>query len=66
MTVLDRHLLVPDPRHPPFARDVRRRLEALGQRPHLLDADAPHERGGGIHCATATRRIVAGAAVPAP
>ena len=57
MAVLDRHLLVPDPRYAPFAREVRRVLEARGQQVHLLDADAQHERHGGLHCATAVRRV---------
>jgi len=57
MTVLDRHLLVPDPRHGPFAREIRRALEPHGQRVHLLDADSPHERRGGLHCAMAVRRV---------
>ncbi|MBW2315210.1 MAG: hypothetical protein JRH10_13555 [Deltaproteobacteria bacterium] len=60
MTVLDRHLLVPDPRYAPFAQAARRALEAHGQVVHLLDADSQHDREGGIHCATAVRRVPRG------
>lgn len=64
MTVLGRHLLVPDPRDAPFARETRRALEARGQVVHLLDADAAHERGGGLHCAMAVRRVPADGGPP--
>jgi hypothetical protein len=64
MTVLDRHVLVAEPGYAPLRDATGAALEAAGQRVHWLDADAQHERRGGIHCATNVRRTPRAKIVP--
>jgi hypothetical protein len=64
MTVVDRHVLVPDPGWAPFSQATARALGEAGQVPHLLDAAFYHRQLGGIHCATNVRRDPTSLLVP--
>ncbi len=65
LTVIDRHVVVPDPVYLPFSSYVDEILRAAGQEPHLLEATFYHQQLGGVHCATNVRRDPQHVLVPA-
>ncbi|MBF0365993.1 MAG: hypothetical protein HQK50_10515, partial [Oligoflexia bacterium] len=53
MSVLEQHLIVPDPLFAPFQKYTKKALQAAKQKVHLLDDnDCYHENLGDIHCGT--------------
>lgn len=56
--VLLDHLIVPEPRFPPFQRAVEARFRAQGNKVHFINNRVFHQNDGQIHCGTNVRRDI--------